>query len=112
MAYKKREDQIAAQRRHYQKNKETIKAKNIAHRAKMKKWWREYKLTLKCECGEDHPACLEFHHKDPVTKEKTLSMAAGQGWGKKRILEEVSKCKIVCANCHRKMHWTRDMKRV
>lgn len=52
------------------------------------------------DCGEKDPICLEFDHRDPLTKEFNI----GEGYNKseKDILQEISKCDIVCANCHRK----------
>jgi len=107
MAYKNREDQIAAQRRHYLKNKVAICKKNNERREKTKKWWKEYKSTLKCKtCGENHPACISFHHRDSSTKEEGLSDAVcRRGWGKDKIMKEIAKCDIICSNCHRKIHW-------
>jgi hypothetical protein len=69
-------------------------------------WIKEQKASLTCvECGEDHIACLDFHHRDPNEKDCTLAWAAIQkGWGKKRILEEMAKCDVLCSNCHRKLH--------
>jgi len=60
---------------------------------------------LKCSsCGYDKCLqALEFHHPDPSVKEssisnmKTLSLA--------RIEKEVSKCVLLCANCHREAHY-------
>jgi hypothetical protein len=49
--------------------------------------------------------CLQFHHIDPGTKEIELSTAISRGWSKKRILAEVAKCIVLCANCHLKHHW-------
>jgi hypothetical protein len=67
------------------------------------RWFYEYKKTLRCEqCGESESCCMDFHHE----KEKiwVVSQCAGKGWSKKKILEEISKCKILCANCHREFH--------
>lgn len=64
-----------------------------------------YKATLKCSaCDESHPACLDFHHIDG-TKEINVSGAYTKGWSFDRIMKEISKCKVLCANCHRKIHY-------
>jgi hypothetical protein len=71
--------------------------------ASLVSWFAEYKQTLACsQCGENHPACLDFHHKDE--KEKDFILAIYRYFGKKRILEEIGKCMVLCANCHRKFH--------
>lgn len=53
-------------------------------------------------CGETHPACLEFHHIDE--KEEEISNMLSK-YTEKEIMDEIKKCLIVCANCHRKLHW-------
>lgn len=50
-------------------------------------------------------ACLEFHHKDPSKKEVTLSRAVNNGWSIERMEKEIAKCVVLCANCHRKLHY-------
>ncbi len=72
----------------------------------MRAWLDEYKLTLSCTlCGEKHPACLDFHHRDPNTKDFSLGIIRGWGYGKKRLLHEIRKCVVICSNCHRKVHY-------
>lgn len=68
----------------------------------LRKWFIEYKKKLKCACGENDWRCLEFHHKKPKEKFKAVCMMVVLGYSKKRILEEIKKCKVLCANCHRK----------
>lgn len=64
---------------------------------------RAYKDNLKCaRCPEDHWACLEFHHEKD--KEITLAKAVNACWSIDRILKEMEKCIVLCANCHRKLH--------
>lgn len=67
----------------------------------------DYKLKSKCaRCGEEHPACLDFHHRDPKTKLFGISHAVSHhGYGWDRILSEIEKCDLLCANCHRIEHW-------
>ena len=54
--------------------------------------------------GENHSACLDFHHKDASKKDFSVANIKGMGWGKEKVLLEIQKCMVVCANCHRKIH--------
>jgi len=47
------------------------------------------------------PAALEFHHRDARTKEFQISYG---GVSRARLLDEASKCDLLCANCHRLRH--------
>ena len=57
----------------------------------------------RCEtCGYDAAiAALEFHHRDPTTKEFGIGDFNGS---RRRLLAEVDKCDLLCANCHRLRH--------
>jgi hypothetical protein len=58
----------------------------------------------KCErCGFAHPASdvYDFHHRDPATKEKKMVQIID--WDE--FLSESNKCLLLCANCHRIVHW-------
>lgn len=91
---------------HYKNNRERYLKRNSERRISYIQWFSEFKLTLKCEvCGENHPATLDFHHEDPNEKEYGISVMIHNTHHKDRILEEISKCKVLCANCHRKVHW-------
>lgn len=61
------------------------------------------KIGQKCECGIDNPMLLEFHHIDP--SEKGGLLAKANSWSEERILNEIAKCKVMCANCHRIHTW-------
>ena len=64
----------------------------------------DYKAERGCSrCPEKDPVCLDFHHPDGE-KEMGVSEAARRGWSIKRLLSEIEKCLILCANCHRKHH--------
>ena len=43
---------------------------------------------------------LEFHHKDPNTKFKSVCHMVHQGYSLKRIMQEIEKCVLVCKKCH------------
>lgn len=77
----------------------------LKRRSEVREWLQGYKKTLKCNrCEEDHPATLDFHHEDGSRKEYPVSELISRGWSKKRIQEEIEKCEVLCANCHRKHH--------
>jgi hypothetical protein len=67
-------------------------------------WYAELKSKLVCTCGQDHPACLQFHHLDRTSKELSLAVAIHRGFGRARIMREIAKCIVLCANCHAKLH--------
>lgn len=54
-------------------------------------------------CEESHPSCLDFHHRDPTTKDADI--ATMRRFSVKRLLGEIAKCDVLCANCHRKHHY-------
>jgi hypothetical protein len=58
----------------------------------------------KCsKCGYNKcTAALEFHHQDPLMKESKI---IGTTASLSRQREEVSKCILLCANCHREEHY-------
>lgn len=67
-------------------------------------WYRDIKNNLSCcVCSENEPACLDFHHLDSTGKDFNLAHSRGSH-SKKRMMEELSKCACLCANCHRKYH--------
>jgi hypothetical protein len=75
----------------------------------IKAYLSDMKVKRGCEdCGENHPAVLDFHHRDEDTKFKGISKMVAQGYPLERILEEVAKCTVLCANCHRRFHWEAD----
>lgn len=53
-------------------------------------------------CDEKEPCTLDFHHLDPSEKEGNISGLLNYGLA--RVKEEISKCVLLCSNCHRKVH--------
>jgi hypothetical protein len=95
----------AQSRKHYQENKEKIIAKTLEKKKQFRLEWRAYKATLKCTtCGFAHPAALDFHHVDPSKKESDIHALLQSGRFTKAY-EEIKKCIVLCANCHRIHHY-------
>lgn len=75
-----------------------------ARRIKLKEMSIEYKGG-KCEiCGYDKcKDALDFHHTDPSQKEFGIG-AKGYTRAWNKVKQELDKCILVCANCHRELH--------
>ena len=58
-----------------------------------------------CEnCGYNkYYGALEFHHKDPDKKEFSIAQVKLRKFDQ-RVKDELDKCKLLCANCHREEH--------
>ena len=82
---------------------EQIRERKQAAREFAREYVLNYLNTHPCtECGESDIRVLEFHH---VRGEKydTISHLVSEGVSIKRIQEELNKCEVLCANCHRKL---------
>lgn len=75
----------------------------------------DYLSEHPCElCGESDPVVLEFDHIDQTTKTKAVSIMTYNSLEK--IKEEILKCRVLCANCHKRhtavqLGWYKDIKR-
>jgi len=90
----------------YKANKKKHMKRVAERKRKIREWFKEYKATLSCEeCGMNHPAVIDFHHINPKEKDRKVSSYMDMGWSRRRILKEISKCRVLCANCHRILHY-------
>jgi hypothetical protein len=81
-----------------------LNQKKLARRKQVQKDLQELKAAC-MDCGEFHPACLQFHHRDPSQKSFEVAKARRSGKTLKALLPEIAKCDVLCANCHAKRHW-------
>lgn len=71
-------------------------------RQKFKQSIDQYKESTPCaDCGNKYPAvCMDFDHRVPCEKRASISrLISNNGW--QRVWTELTKCDLVCANCHR-----------
>lgn len=63
------------------------------------------RLGGKCKkCGNSKDYLLDFHHRNPEEKEGELSDFS-KGYNLDKFFEELDKCDLLCANCHREFHY-------
>jgi hypothetical protein len=91
-------------KRWYEKNKTKHIAQSGINRKRERN--RRHILMLKyyethpcVDCGETHPATLDFDHQGDKRTEVS-KLLNSHGW--QAVLDEINKCEIRCANCHRK----------
>jgi hypothetical protein len=93
---------------HYQKNKKKYIKKAKEYNKKVANWYDDFKSNLICsKCDEKRWWVLDFHHADPDQKEYSIAKLKNNG-SKPKLLKEISKCIILCSNCHRDLHYKQD----
>lgn len=93
-------------RKYYQSKKEQI-LKSINTLDNVKNIVFEYKSKQKCcKCGFSNPVALDFHHIKKSDKIFTIG-----NWAERKsinlIIEEISKCIVLCKNCHAIYHYNK-----
>jgi hypothetical protein len=117
-----RECELAYRREHHRRNTEHEVAYRAAHRdhyrwlnveISRRKRLERYAEVAKvksvpcADCGQTYPPyVMDFDHRDGSTKRGNLnSLVKVVPW--QVVLDEISKCDVVCARCHRLRTWHR-----
>jgi hypothetical protein len=95
----------------YLRNQDQIKRRSRQSREENREWLESLKRKPCVDCsGKFHPIQMDFHHRDESTKLFPVGNAITK-YGRERILEEITKCDLICANCHRLRHLDREVYR-
>lgn len=63
------------------------------------------KAQLSCaKCGDKRGYVLDFHHLNPEEKENTIARMLSNRYELNKVYDEINKCIVLCANCHREFH--------
>lgn len=82
--------------------KKLIAARKKKYLEELNEFIVEYLLTHPCvDCFEADIRCLDFDHVRG-NKFKNISIMKNQTYSLEKIKEEIEKCEVRCANCHRK----------
>ncbi len=91
-------------RRYYENNKEKVYQRKMNRRIRLKEESINF-LGGKCKnCGYDKClAALEFHHPKDDKEGNVGEFLKNES--RQKLLKEVEKCILLCANCHRELHY-------
>jgi hypothetical protein len=104
---------LTTQRKIYRRHKCKSCYRNAKEklRKKYRDWLVNYKKEHRCsKCRIADYRVLEFHHLDNKGKEFTIATAFYNHYGLRRIQTEIKKCIVICANCHRILHYKNNKK--
>jgi hypothetical protein len=95
-----------SRRKWYANNQEHAKAKVVERRGDLQRFMVTLKSSYACQdCGESHPACLEFYPRAGQEHQENGQAMVRKGWSRERISKAVEECEVLCANCHSKRAW-------
>jgi len=103
MAYKNPLDERAraSRRKHYLNNKDQYYRRNKEKKEKMISHLRSIKDVPCMDCNVKYPYyVMDLDHRNPEQKSGSINEIINRGsWQK--FFDEINKCDVVCANCHR-----------
>lgn len=101
----KKSDKNHAQIKYAKKHRAELNAKHKEYRGKRGELFRSLKSKPCADCGVSYgPHVMDFDH---VRGEKEYNIGNMQHYSLQRLLDEIAKCDLVCANCHRERTYQR-----
>lgn len=109
MPHKDPEENRAYKRKWYAKNRDrvskNVRRNNDRYREQALAHMRAVKNKPCADCREKYPHyVMDFDHVRGEKKGNVATMAS-HGYSIKVLDEEMAKCDVVCANCHRERTW-------
>ncbi len=84
----------------YYSNK--ARKRDLVIRHEYQEYVANYLFSHPCvNCGESNILVLEFDHIDHDNKISDIGTMSRNGMSLHKIVDEIDKCQILCANCHR-----------
>lgn len=93
-----RDKYLAYQRKYHEANKNLYKQADLRRYRNRRALMNKLKSKPCFDCGIQYmPWIMQFDHREPSIKEIALS---NLNISEQRMLKEIEKCDLVCANCH------------
>ena len=94
-------------KKHRERRKDQIKLSVYNRRKRIRDKVFDYLKSHSCiDCGEKDFAVLEFDHLRDKSTTISVMMNSCFSWDK--VMIEIAKCEVVCANCHRRRTYKRQ----
>ena len=90
------------------------------HSSFMKQKYQEKRQTIEvlksecscAKCGDTRGYVLDYHHIDPTQKEEKISRMISNNYTLDKVKQEIDKCIVLCANCHREFHYLNNERQI
>lgn len=69
----------------------------------LKNYTNSFKVNGCAKCKDKRLYLLDFHHLDPSIKDDKMARLTTK-YSMNRLANEIAKCVVLCANCHREYH--------
>ena len=87
---------------YYRRNRDLEIQRVRVRQAGMVELLRDLRRVPCGECGGNFkPHQMDFDHRDPASKSFRVTAGGAMLMATRKVLDEVAKCDILCANCHR-----------
>jgi hypothetical protein len=94
-------DQRAYNVRYYAAHREAELQRVRERQAATLAWLRDVRRRPCADCGDSYPPyVMDFDHRDPVRKLFAITTGSAKLVSREKLIVEIEKCDIVCANCH------------
>lgn len=87
---------------HYERNKQKYIDASAIRKERNRSYIRNLKMNGSCvDCGTADWRVLDYDHNPELEKHFNIAQAVEMGYSIKKISDEIEKCELRCANCHR-----------
>jgi hypothetical protein len=87
--------------RYYAAHRDSERDRVKKRQAATLQWLRELRRRPCADCGESFPPyVMDFDHRDPSKKLFAITTGSSYLRSREKLIAEIEKCDIVCANCH------------
>ena len=99
----KKKKELSPEEKAIHKEKERLRANEVRKVLKQKYVDHLGGKCIRCDYDKNIKA-LEFHHRSETEKKFEIANSIKRKWKWERVEEELNKCDLLCANCHREVH--------